>query len=132
MADDEHASGVFDIEESDEIVTNELLPVEFESEEIEIENVDWDDLEGLDENLLKTVKIVFVDDETVQTINTSSKESKKADANVGKFDEKLLICEKCNKRYKRQHFYKKHIEKCGEYLFDFLTKILWHNLYRLV
>ena len=40
MADDEHASGVFDFEESDEIVTNELFRVEFESEEIQIEYID--------------------------------------------------------------------------------------------
>ena len=50
---------------------------------------------------------------------------------MGKDDEKLLICETCNKRYKRQNFSKKHIEKCGKSFLIFIAKILWYKLYRL-
>ena len=45
-----------------------LWPPCFESTEVELMDIDWDDLEGIDENLLPEIGITFVNDETVTVI----------------------------------------------------------------
>ena len=97
MATDEHMriTECFDIEETDEIEPDELC-AEFEGEEVEIDDIDWEDLEGLDENLLETVRVVFVSDD--KAVRIVSSVDKKDD------DGTTLVCEKCLKRYKRENY----------------------------
>ena len=93
-----------DIDEDLEIVIEDVEGFdELESTEVEVgeEEIDWDDLDFIDDSLLvlnQVPSITFVDETNVETSTRNAS------------DTVLYSCESCGKKYKREKNLKKH--KC--------------------
>ena len=70
------------------------------------------------EELLSIPKLVYVNEENIQRVVTvESKETKVAGRSKKRNSDDLSSyyeCEKCNKKYKSDVFFKKHVIKCGK------------------
>lgn len=106
----------------------------YESTEIEVpDDINLEDLEGVDIPAPAIPVITFVDETKIQTANDDGNQiliSKDIDPDSDHSDQKnaeqkqrasetiKFRCEKCGKPYKRAYHYEKHINICSMYLYN--------------
>ena len=107
----------FDIDEDLEINIYELVYNDYESCEIELEDIDWDCVDFMEQDEQQELQISFINENDNHiskiVVNANSEHSAAGYGNSDTFVEKATYtCEICKKKYKRLSYFNKHFEKC--------------------
>jgi len=87
-------------------IDNELFHFDnFEENEIELEDIDWDAVDFLEEE----INLEFINEINVPTIPSSSEFIINKSTTSSIFQ-----CKTCKKKYKKKLFFEKHVNVCGK------------------